>query len=169
MSAPADDEAYHHYVLLCNKLREAGYEHYEVSNFCLPGYEAVHNSAYWAGIPYLGIGPSAHSYCDGKRSWNVSNNRKYVLHIESGDISTESEVLDNKDLANEMIMTGLRNAGGIELPKLLELGYPEEGISSKLRAFEEKSWLILGDGTFRPTEEGFWWSDHMSSQLFWVD
>ncbi len=98
-----------HFSLLRERLQSAGFEHYEVSNFARPGYRARHNSAYWLGAPYLGVGPSAHSY-DGsrRRSWNVASNPLYL----SGT-PPEEELLTDTDLQNEYLMTRLRRAEGI--------------------------------------------------------
>lgn len=98
-----------HFVLLRERLQTAGFEHYEVSNFARPGFRARHNSAYWSGEPYLGVGPSAHSY-DGsrRRSWNVSSNPLYL-----NGAPFEEELLTDTDLQNEYLMTRLRRAEGI--------------------------------------------------------
>ncbi len=98
-----------HFALLRERLQAAGFEHYEVSNFARPGFRARHNSAYWLGAPYLGVGPSAHSY-DGarRRSWNVSSNPLYLAGIPP-----EEELLTDTDLQNEYLMTRLRTVDGI--------------------------------------------------------
>ena len=97
------------YDYLCARLKEAGYVHYEVSNFALPGYEAKHNSRYWDGTPYIGIGAGAHSYIGNVRSWNPDDLEAYI----AGDIQREQEVLTETDLYNERIMLGLRTSRGI--------------------------------------------------------
>ncbi len=104
----SDEECLEHYEYLCTSLREAGYEHYEISNFARRDYRSRHNSSYWSGHKYLGIGPSAHSY-DGARcrSWNVSSLRQYLNGTEA-----ERELLSDDDLHNEFIMTRLRTAKG---------------------------------------------------------
>ena len=97
------------YDYLCERLQQAGFVHYEVSNFALPGREAQHNSAYWDGTPYIGIGAGAHSYISAVRSWNPSDLNAYM----QGDFVRESETLTEKDRYNERIMLGLRTNKGI--------------------------------------------------------
>ena len=103
------------YDTLCRRLKEAGFVHYEVSNFALPGYEAQHNSSYWDGTPYIGIGAGAHSYLPPVRSWNPSDLNAYIKGIEDGSLVRESETLSEKDMYNERIMLGLRTSKGIRL------------------------------------------------------
>ena len=97
------------YDYLCERLKEAGFAHYEVSNFALPGYEAKHNSSYWDGTPYVGIGAGAHSYVGKVRSWNASDVEAYI----GGTAKREQETLTDKDIYNERIMLGLRTRRGI--------------------------------------------------------
>ena len=103
------------YDYLCERLKEAGFVHYEVSNFALPGYEAKHNSSYWDGTPYVGVGAGAHSYIRNIRSWNPNDLEAYIRGIEEGTLVRESETLTEKDLYNERIMLGLRTNKGIPL------------------------------------------------------
>lgn len=100
-------------------LKTQGLSHYEISNFAVPGKESRHNSSYWNYSPYLGIGPSAHSY-DGKskRSWSVSNNTKYIQSLQKGELPIEEEILKEKDRYNEMLMIGLRTRKGVDLKRL---------------------------------------------------
>ena len=105
---------------LVEKLEDRGYEHYELSSFSKKGFHSKNNSAYWAGDPYLGIGPSAHSYYQEQRSWNVQNNSQYIKGISSGILPIEREKLSVIDQFNEYIMTGLRTAKGVSLPLIQE-------------------------------------------------
>ncbi len=117
---PAPDEfTAHQFDLLTTTLTAAGYEHYEVSNFARPGQHARHNSAYWAGSAYLGIGPSAHSF-DGKlmRQANVSSNAAYLTALEKGEIPATFDQLTPRDRANEYLMTALRTSRGLDLARL---------------------------------------------------
>lgn len=109
----ADEVSTKHYEILERFMREAGYLHYEVSNFARPGYEALHNGNYWSGVPYLGIGPSAHSYDGTIRQWNVRSNKLYLERIDNGDYF-ETEILSDTDRYNEYIMTSLRTSRGID-------------------------------------------------------
>ena len=101
------------YDTLCSRLQVAGYVHYEVSNFALPGYESKHNSAYWNGTPYIGIGAGAHSYIGDIRSWNADELEAYIRGIKEGTWVREQEVLGEKERYNERIMLGLRTRQGV--------------------------------------------------------
>jgi oxygen-independent coproporphyrinogen-3 oxidase len=96
-------------------LEQAGYEHYEISNFARPGMRSRHNSSYWQSKKYLGLGPSAHSFEGRSRQWNISNNALYIRSLMSGQLCFESEDLQPKDLLNEYIMTSLRTMEGLDL------------------------------------------------------
>ena len=105
------------YDILCCRLKQAGFTHYEVSNFALPGYEAKHNSSYWNGTPYIGIGAGAHSYVGRTRSWNPNDIDAYINGIKQSNLVRESEQLSDTDLYNEYIMLGLRTCRGINPDK----------------------------------------------------
>jgi oxygen-independent coproporphyrinogen-3 oxidase len=92
-----------------------GFEHYELSNFALPGWYSQHNTSYWQQIPYLGLGPSAHSYNGDSRQWNVSDINRYMNAISEGTIPAEKEILTHNDRFNEYLITGLRTQWGIDL------------------------------------------------------
>ncbi|OYU84116.1 MAG: coproporphyrinogen III oxidase [Flavobacterium sp. BFFFF2] len=111
---PSDEVTQQQFLYLSDTLRNAGYEHYEVSNFALPGKFSKHNTAYWQSKPYLGIGPSAHSFDGQIRSWNVSNNAKYMNAIQQKQLPIERETLSLNDRYNEYIMTGLRTQWGVQ-------------------------------------------------------
>ena len=101
------------YDMLCDQLQQAGFVHYEVSNFALPGYEAKHNSAYWDHTPYIGIGAGAHSFIPPVRSWNPSDLDAYISGITAQNLQRESETLTKDDLYNERMMLGLRTNRGV--------------------------------------------------------
>lgn len=103
------------YDYLCKRLKKAGYVHYEVSNFALPGYESKHNSSYWNGTPYIGVGAGAHSYMPPVRSWNKSDMSAYIKKVNKGILQQDKEILTEKDMYNEQIMLGLRTAKGCML------------------------------------------------------
>lgn len=103
------------YDLLCKRLKKAGFVHYEVSNFALPGFEAKHNSNYWNHTPYLGVGAGAHSLIGNVRSWNTKHLEKYIRGINKHTLKPQSERLSEKDLYNERVMLGLRTNKGIEI------------------------------------------------------
>lgn len=106
------------YDLLCERLKEAGFTHYEVSNFALQGYESKHNSSYWNSTPYIGIGAGAHSYLPPVRSWNPCDLDTYIQGIQSGTMHREQEILTEQDMYNEQIMLGLRTNHGIDIEAL---------------------------------------------------
>lgn len=114
---PIDEETENAmYDYLCEQLQQAGFVHYEVSNFALPGYEAKHNSAYWDHTPYIGVGAGAHSFVPPVRSWNPSDLDAYITGITAQNLQRESETLTDEDLYNERIMLGLRTNRGIAEP-----------------------------------------------------
>ncbi|WP_071134816.1 radical SAM family heme chaperone HemW [Millionella massiliensis] len=162
---PVDEETSElHFRMLRETLTRAGFEHYEVSNFARPGFRARHNSAYWRGEPYLGAGPSAHSY-DGERqrSWNVSSNRLYL----SG-APRETELLTMTDLLNEYLMTRLRTVDGIDLGTIRERFGPDEA-----RRIAARCERFAASGEMQPTDRGFaippahfLVSDYVISELF---
>lgn len=112
----SDEQCEIQYEALCAALATAGYHHYEISNFAQPGYEAIHNSAYWSHIPYVGLGPGAHSYIGDVRSWNRDSLKEYVDAGQTGDFSAvqDGESLEEDQLVMEKIMLGLRTSKGVE-------------------------------------------------------
>lgn len=123
-----------HFNILTETLQNVGFEHYEISNFAKPGFRSKHNSSYWQGKPYLGLGPSAHSF-DGHvtRQWNISNNTLYINSLQQGIIPFESETLTTVQRINEYLMTGLRTIEGISL-NFLEKNWGEERKQEVLKA-----------------------------------
>ncbi len=116
---PVEESASHqHYILLLETMKKAGFVNYEFSNFGKEGYFSKNNTAYWQGKPYLGIGPSAHSFDGNTRSWNVRNNTKYIKSIAKNELPIEREMLSVTDKYNEYIMTGLRTMWGVSLQKV---------------------------------------------------
>jgi len=107
-----------HFKILVEETEKQGFVHYEISNFSKKGYFSKHNTSYWQGKPYVGIGPSAHSFNGKQRSWNVSNNIKYIKSIEQNELPSTNEQLSVTDQFNEYIMTGLRTIWGVSLDKI---------------------------------------------------
>ncbi len=167
---PASDEVYQQQFLLAHELMTAaGYEHYEVSNFARPGYRSRHNSSYWKGLPYLGIGPSAHSYDGQQRSWNISNNFKYMQSLQQGQPATaEREELSLKDRYHEHIMTGLRRVEGIDLAEIKALFNidMQKNFASELEGLlrRKQMWMQGNRLGFEP--EGWIISDEIISRFF---
>ena len=119
VSAIDEEQSIGAFELLREKLLAAGYEHYEISNFALPGYHSRHNSSYWKGIPYIGVGPGAHSYNGTDRRWNLSSLADYIATPPGEDVPHEVEHLSTEERYDERIITELRTARGIDLTSLL--------------------------------------------------
>lgn len=157
----SDEDCYRQYRTLCRKLREGGYNHYEISNFAIPGKEAVHNSAYWNRTPYVGLGPGAHSLTirdDGQqvRSWNTQ-----VLPARGKTYSREMEVLSDEDIRVERIMLGLRTSAGLPADELSLLA-GKYALEKQVSA----GCLAIGpDGRARIPEERFFVSDEIIGSL----
>lgn len=116
--ATDDDSAADQYDQLVDILQEAGFEHYEVSNFARPGYRSGHNTSYWLGKHYLGIGPGAHSFNGDSRQFNVRDNRKYIASLQQGKIPATVELLTARDKVNEYLLISLRTCWGVDLTHL---------------------------------------------------
>lgn len=156
------------FLILMEQLKEAGFEHYEISNFAKPGSYSKHNSNYWEGVSYLGIGPSAHSFNGESRQWNISNNAKYIDQIQNGKIPSEIEVLTKENRINEYIMTSLRTSKGMDLNKIKDQfgsDYANE-IKNDLEPLTEKNWILMNDQLITLTTDGKLFADHIASELF---
>ena len=117
----SDEQCRHQYDVLCQTLRQAGYHHYEISNFARPGFEAVHNSAYWSRVPYIGLGPGAHSLTGDIRSWNSQELPHRSTDGSPSTYSRTSETLSPEDIRVERIMLSLRTDKGLEAAELYSL------------------------------------------------
>jgi oxygen-independent coproporphyrinogen-3 oxidase len=168
---PALDDhiALEHYRHLIQTLSENAFEHYEVSNFGKANKHSQHNTSYWKGLPYIGLGPSAHSF-DGinKRSWNVSNNAIYIRELQQNKLPADFEILSQKDFYNEKIMTGLRTAAGVNAQEIqLQFGVSvTEQFSEEIARYQSAEWLQISDNQIRLTEEGFFRADRIASDFF---
>ena len=154
---------------LCQTLKNHGFEHYEISNFCRPGYASRHNSGYWCGKPYIGVGAGAHSFDGENRAYNIENLEAYIQ--SHGCPPHESETLNNNERINEFIFTRLRTASGINLMELearfghetkqLILSLAKQHISNQLLTFE--------NNVVKLSEEGIFVSDDVMSDLMLID
>ena len=156
------------FMLLIEMLTEAGYEHYEISNFAKPGNYSKHNSNYWKGVSYLGIGPSSHSFKGETRQWNAANNAKYIESLSRGVVPAEVEILTKKDRINEYIMTSLRTIWGTDLKKIeADFGIDyRKLLSSNAERFLEKGWLQTEEQTLKLTTQGKLFADNIAAELF---
>ncbi len=164
----SDTFAAEQFEMLNNALLSARYDPYEVSNFCQPGYYARHNTSYWQGKKYLGVGPSAHSFDGQSRRHNVANNARYQRAIAQGEILYEEELLSRTDRINERVMTGLRTKWGCDLEHLKTVYQFDlyeahkdyvDGLVTDGRATLEARKLVL-------TPRGKLWADGIAQELF---
>lgn len=162
------DKQSEQFLLLMQWMKEAGYEHYEISNFCLPGWRSRHNSSYWQGVHYLGIGPSSHSFNGAERQWNVANNNQYVESLNKGIIPFEKEILTPTQQLNEYIMISLRTSGGINFNTLNE-GYniSREEIIRKAGSYISSGQIYVTDAAIVLTDEGKLLADGIAANLFY--
>jgi len=158
------------FYVLRNLLLDAGYEHYEISNFSQPEYRALHNQNYWNKTPYLGVGPSAHSYNGKSRQWNVKNNSVYCKNYWNKTKYYEEEYLSRKDIINEYVITSLRTSDGIFLETCFsKMSRLEVQLFKKNLKSIEKHGLIYQDGGFVIlTEKGMLFADSISRELFLI-
>ena len=155
---------------LIDELKQAGYQHYEISNFCLPGLHSRHNSSYWTGKKYLGCGPSAHSFNGSSRQWNIASLDNYLKGIASGKPNYEIEELDLYTRYNDFVITSIRTCWGMSLSRLRS-EYGEELYRYCLRMAKshlEQGVLETEEDTLRLTQEGIFISDGIMSDLLFV-
>jgi oxygen-independent coproporphyrinogen-3 oxidase len=154
--------------ILVYELEKAGYEHYEVSNFSKPGYYSNHNSNYWKREPYLGVGPSAHSYNGVSRQYNVANNALYLRALKQRKIPFELEVLTRENQINEYLLTTLRTTWGCNLAILQnDFDYAvSKTHATYLEELQTKNLAILEDSVLKLTKTGKLLADKIASDLF---
>lgn len=169
--APLEDEkSIRHFEILKSMAKEHGFEHYEISNLAKPGHYSTHNTNYWKGKPYLGVGPSAHSFDGNSRQWNVRNNSQYINKIAKGDGYFEQENLSKSDQYNEYIMTALRTTWGVDFNIIQErfgaelLSYLKEQIQQISNNLIEET--AIG---FKLSTAGMNVADTVISECFWVE
>ena len=167
-SEASDEVCERQYAILYETLAAAGYNHYEISNYAQPGFEAVHNSAYWSHRPYVGLGPGAHSYLrvaydKSIRQWNESDLKGYLAAAQSGDFSAVqgSEELDKEQLTMEKVMLGLRTAIGVPEPYLRSTC--DEALIDE--SLGNGNLVRLADGNIRIPENRFFISDNIISSI----
>ena len=166
---PIEEEfAARQFEILMATLRQAGFEQYEISNFARNQKYSLHNSAYWQRRPYLGVGPSAHSYKGTSRQYTIANNAAYVRGITEGTLPFTLEILSLEDQVNEYLLSGLRTQWGCRLDVLQELS---EGrflgeMEEEIFRFREKGWLQSKEGLLLLTESGKLFADRVAGSLF---
>ncbi|HMR87062.1 MAG TPA: coproporphyrinogen III oxidase, partial [Saprospiraceae bacterium] len=168
--SPDSDVASRQFTTLIENLNASGYEHYEISNFAKPGKYAIHNTNYWKGTQYLGIGPSAHSFDGRSRSWNIANNQKYIQSLLENIIPSEREELSPSTRYNEYIMTGLRTMWGVKLDEIN--GFGSEFVPYFLKGIQDeiqKGFVTHDEHNYTLTQVGKHFADGIASNLFWVE
>ena len=155
------------YERLIDKLTDAGYEHYEISNFAKPHFRSRHNNNYWRDVPYIGIGAAAHSYDGQSRSWNVSDIHQYMEAIERGEIPCEREILDDNTHYNDRITVALRTYEGLDLNSLTTTY--RQYITEQARPYIVDNLLRIQDNHLILTRKGLFVSDMVMSDLMMVD
>ncbi|MBL7560220.1 radical SAM family heme chaperone HemW [Olleya sp. YSTF-M6] len=163
-----DDLAHDQFHILIDQLNQAGFEHYELSNFAKKGYYSKNNSAYWLGKSYLGIGPSAHSFNGKQRAWNVKNNTIYIKKINQDQLPLEIEILTKNDKYNEFIMTGLRTIWGVSLTEVKKQFGESflEYLLQQANQYINNQMLCIVDNRLKTTQKGKFLSDGIASDLF---
>jgi oxygen-independent coproporphyrinogen-3 oxidase len=153
--------------MLLEQMSLNGFEQYEISNFCISGRESKHNSSYWTGNKYWGIGPGAHSFNGTSRQWNVSNNHAYIKNVASGSTFFEKEELDNFTKANEYMLTSIRTKYGTDWAKLILMNPEKEAFYSKsIQKLLNQELIELNDKKILLTKQGKLLADKVSEELF---
>lgn len=148
-------------------LEKKGYKHYEISNYARNGKYAIHNTNYWKGVQYLGLGPSAHSYDGERRQWNISNIRKYIDGINAGNPLIEEEILTQNDKYNEYIMTGLRTMWGVSLQTIEKDFYKfKSHFLKNIEVYIVQNKVLENNGNFTLNNNGKLFADRIASDLF---
>ena len=166
-----DEQSAAQFIYLIDQLGRAGFDHYEISNFSLPGSHAIHNTNYWRGVPYLGIGPSAHGFNSNIRYLNIANNAKYLQQLALNQLAETTEELNIYDRFNEYVMTSLRTMWGTDLHKIAN-DFGKVFISDtmkNIKPFIQRGWLNNENDKLILTQEGKLFADYIASELFMID
>lgn len=172
LQKPMDDaQSARQFKILMEKLAEQGFEHYEISNFAKNKNYSKHNTNYWKGVKYLGIGPSAHSFNGISRQWNIANNAKYIDALMQDTIPFEIEELSFANRFNEYVMTSLRTMWGINLHDVINNfgANTTEMLKQNIEEFVNKGWVKFVENHFILTPNGKLYADHIAAELFIED
>lgn len=164
---PDSNQGAEQFEIMLEILGKHQFEQYEISNFAKNQKYALHNTSYWKDVPYLGIGPSAHSYNQVSRSWNIANNQQYIKAMQASELSLETEILTKADMFNERIMTGLRTKWGVKRQDLLDID-PEylKEFETNAVAYLKSHKLKCEDGVYLLEASGKLFADRIASDLF---
>ncbi len=156
---------------MIDRLSSAGFEHYEISNFAKDGLYSKHNSSYWLGKKYLGLGPAAHSFDGQNRAWNIPSISKYTEGISSGKLPLEIEHLNENTRYNDFILTGMRTMWGVDLKKLESLfgSQRKEYCLKNVLKYIKQGFVSQSDDILTLTRKGIFISDGIMSDLMWID
>ncbi len=172
-AAPVDEEkSTRHFEILLRAMEAHGYVQYEISNFALPGHYAKHNANYWLNVPYLGLGPSAHSFDGNSRQWNIANNAKYLKAISKPEENQlfEREVLQAVDRYNEYILTSLRTIWGCQLATIQEIDLKFGAyFLDKIKNYLDQALVLEEAATYRLSTSGKLLADRIAMELFWEE
>ncbi len=162
------DKQAEQFLLLMNWMEAYGYQHYEISNYCLPGFESKHNSSYWQHEPYFAFGPAAHSFDGKSRKWNIANNALYITALQNGTIPFEAEVLTPAEQLNEYIMTALRTKKGLSL-LYIQNNFGEDKVAAIL--LKVTKWIncnkaIIANNNIVLTRQGKLFADGIAVDFF---
>lgn len=166
--APNDEKTAQQFSILMDKMQQHKYTHYEISNFCKEPHFAKHNTNYWKGISYLGIGPSAHSFDGKKRCWNITNNTKYVKKIMLNKLANESEFLSKTDNYNEYVMISIRTIFGVDLSKIKQ-DFGDDfhhHFLFEISPFIDNKWIVNTNEIYTLTNSGKLFCDYITTHLF---
>lgn len=168
ISVSTNEQQSEQFELLVSTLKEAGYEQYEISNFARNQHYSKHNTSYWKGSKYLGIGPSAHGYDQTNRYWNQANNRMYIHALKEGKLPETVETLSAYDRFNETLMIGLRTKWGVSKSQLFEYLSPDVEWFEIVKEYEDKDLLVQTAESLVLTESGRLLADAIASDLFLI-
>jgi oxygen-independent coproporphyrinogen-3 oxidase len=161
-----DDVSSKQFVMAHDFLTQNGFMHYEISNYALKNHFAKHNSSYWKKKKYLGIGPSAHSFNQIERSWNIADNKIYIESLQKNQLPTEREILSKENQFNELIMTSLRTIWGLNIKEIESFGFDMKAFNNEKSRFIDKNWLYEKEGVLFLTLEGMLYADLIAAELF---
>jgi oxygen-independent coproporphyrinogen-3 oxidase len=166
--APDDEKTAQQFSILIDKMQQHNYTHYEISNFCKEPHFAKHNTNYWKGISYLGIGPSAHSFDGIERYWNITNNAIYAKKILNNQFANESEILSKTDSYNEYVMISIRTIFGVDLIKIKQDFGDDFHLHFlfEISPFIDNKWIAVNNEIYTLTNSGKLFCDYITANLF---
>jgi len=165
-SKPDDSLTAAQFTMAMEYLQSNGWEHYEISNYCRPGFRAKHNTSYWQDKPYMGIGPAAHSFDGDTRSWNVADINAYMQAMGRSELPLETEQLGNREKYNEYVMTRLRTMWGLDTKHMKSFGLDLGKILQKLEHYISEGMIVKREEYYVLTNEGKLYADAIAASLF---